>query len=155
MALLDVHSGISIRLHQRFKAGRDQVFRAWTDPAVLQRWWCPSGWIPAEIEMDVRVGGGYRIGMQRLQGGKPVYIRGHFLDVHVPERLVYTWKWINAFDDMPETCVTVEFFERNGVTELVLSHENLPEISICLRHWRGWNAAWKRIHAIIGNGGKQ
>ena len=90
--------------------------------------------------------------MQRLAGSVPVYVDGVFLDVRIPERLVYTWHWKNAFEGMPETCVTVEFLDRNGATEILLAHANLPEISICLRHRDGWIAAWERIHWAIEHG---
>ncbi len=149
---LDVQTGFCFRLQQRFNAPRDRVFRAWTDPEVLKRWWCPDGWKPVEIKVDLRPGGTYRIGMQKLAGGVPVYVDGVFLDVLVPERLVYTWRWKNAFEGMPETCVTVEFLERRGATEVLLAHANLPEIPICLHHRSGWIAAWDRIHRAIEDG---
>jgi hypothetical protein len=44
------------------------VFRAWTDPEVLMRWWWKA--VPAGMEMDLRVGGAYRIGMRRRSGGR-------------------------------------------------------------------------------------
>ena len=149
---LDTQAGISIRLRQRFNASRDRVFKAWTDPDVLKHWWCPDGWAPTEIAVDLRVGGAYRIGMVRQAGGVPVYVDGVFLDVRIPERLVYTWQWKNAFPHTPETCVTVQFFDRDGATDVLLAHENLPEIALCLRHWRGWIAAWARIHSAIEEG---
>jgi len=101
-------TGISFRLQRRFYRPRENVFRAWTDPEVLRRWWCPEGWIPAEIEVDLRVGGSYRIGMRRRSGGEPVYVCGSFLEVDSPEKLAYTWQWENAFEQMPQTRVTVQ-----------------------------------------------
>jgi uncharacterized protein YndB with AHSA1/START domain len=152
MPALDAATGFCFRLQQRFNAPRDRVFQAWTDPEVLKRWWCPDGWVPAEMQIDLRAGGAYRIGMQRLAGGAAVYVDGVFLDVRVPERLVYTWRWKNAFKGMPETCVTVEFLERGGQTEVHLAHANLPEIPICLSHRQGWIAAFGRIHTAIEHG---
>ena len=138
-------TGIAFRLRRRFAVPRENVFRAWTDPAVLNRWWCPPGWAPAEIEVDLRVGGAYRIGMRKGESDPPVYVYGSFLEVQIPERLVYTWHWENAFEQMPQTRVTVEFMESSGTTEVVLIHENLPEIAFCLRHRNGWMAAWERL----------
>ena len=74
-------TGIAFRLQRRFDRPRETVFRAWTDPEVLKYWWCPRGWIPAEIEVDLRVGGSYRIGMRRRSGGSAVYVRGSFLEI--------------------------------------------------------------------------
>jgi uncharacterized protein YndB with AHSA1/START domain len=143
-------AGLAIHVRHTFAARRDSVFRAWTDPQVLKRWWCPPGWAPAEMEIDLRVGGAYRIGMRRLRSDAAVYVRGRFLEVNCPERLVYTWRWQNAFENMPETQVTVMFTHAAaGGTEVVLKHENLPAIPVCLRHWNGWRAVWSRIEAAL------
>jgi len=141
--------GITLRLRRRFPRPPEAVFRAWTTPDILQRWWCPDGWTPAEIEIDLRIGGAYRLGMRRIEGGDPVYVRGHFLEISVPEKLIYTWKWENAFEQMPETQVTVKFIESAGATELELTQEPLPEIPICLRHRTGWVEAWQRLTEIL------
>jgi len=95
--------------------------------------------------MDLRVNGSFRIGMCRLTGGMPVYVRGVFQEVRPPARLVYTWHWENAFEQMPETRVIVEFKELGFATELLLTHENLPEIPNCLQHRSGWLAALDRF----------
>ena len=139
------HRAISIRLRRWFAAPRGNVFRAWTNPEALKSWWCPIGWAPAEIEIDLRVGGKYRIGMRNMESGLRVSAYGRFLEVDSPERLVYTWRWENAFHDMPETRITVQFIEYGSGTEVVLTHENLPEIDVCLRHRSGWIAAWNRM----------
>jgi uncharacterized protein YndB with AHSA1/START domain len=76
-------------------------------------------------------------------------VRGIFQEVRPPERLVYTWQWENAFEDMPETQVTVEFNDLGAATELLLTHENLPEIPICLQHRSGWAVALDRIERIF------
>ena len=141
--------GITLRLRRRFPRPPEAVFRAWTTPDILQRWWCPDGWTPAEIEIDLRIGGAYRLGMRRIEGGDPVYVRGRFLEISVPEKLIYTWKWENAFEQMPETQVTVKFIESAGATELELTQEPLPEIPICLRHRTGWVEAWQRLTEIL------
>jgi glutathione S-transferase len=143
-------TALAVHLRHSFDAPRGSVFRAWTDPEVLRRWWCPPGWAPAEIEVDLRVGGTYRIGMRQLRSDRPVYVRGAFLEVDCPQRLVYTWHWQNAFEGMSETRVTVLFTDTpTDGTDVVLTHENLPEVPLCLRHCNGWKAAWPRIDAAL------
>jgi uncharacterized protein YndB with AHSA1/START domain len=90
------------------------VFRAWTQPVALREWWCPPGWVAGEIDIDLRVGGAYRIGMSRTgTAGAGVSVSGHFLEVRPPERLVYTWRWEGAFAEMPETLVTLDIESKN------------------------------------------
>ena len=141
--------GNAFRLQRRFAASREKVFRAWTDPEALRQWWCPEGWITAEVEVDMRVGGSYRIGMRRRMGGAPVYVRGAFLEVKSPEKVTYTWQWENAFEQMPQTRVTVQFIAEGSATVLLLTHEQLPEIAICLQHRSGWIVAMDRLAAVL------
>jgi hypothetical protein len=65
--------------------------------------------------------------MRRIEDRDAVYVYGRFLDVCVPQKLIYTWEWENAFEQMPETQVTVSFIESGGGTEMELVHEPLPE----------------------------
>ena len=143
-------TALAVHLRHRFEASRERVFQAWTDPRLLRRWWCPPGWVADEIEVDLRVGGEFRFGMRKQPSDLPVSVRGHYIEVDCPQRLVYTWRWQNAFEGMPETRVTVLFTEApGGATDVVLVHENLPGVPLCLRHWNGWKAAWPRIDAVL------
>jgi uncharacterized protein YndB with AHSA1/START domain len=142
-------TGIAFRLQRRFAKPREIIFRAWTDPEALKRWWCPEGWVPELMEVDLRVGASYRMGMCRRSGGAPVFVHGSFLEIQAPEKLVYTWKWENAFEQMPETRVSVEFIAEGAGTIVVLQHEYLPEVSVCLQHRSGWIAAWDRLERTL------
>jgi uncharacterized protein YndB with AHSA1/START domain len=142
-------AGIAFRIKKRFNAPREKVFDAWTKPEVLKQWWCPEGWTPTEIEVDLRVGGAFRIGMQRLSGGTTVYVRGRFSEIHAPETLSFSWQWENAFDGMPQTYVTLRFKDVGIETELLLMHQNLPEIPVCLQHRSGWLEAFNRMERVL------
>ena len=56
---------------------------------------------------------------------------------------------IATAEQMPQTRVTVHFVESGGATEVVLIHDHLPEIGICLRHRSGWLAAWERLERSL------
>jgi uncharacterized protein YndB with AHSA1/START domain len=43
-------------LQRTFRASPERVFRAWTQPAALREWWCPSGWVAGEIAIDLQIG---------------------------------------------------------------------------------------------------
>ena len=59
----------TLKLARVFPAPRERVFRAWTEPAELMRWWGPVGFTTPSAEVDLRVGGKYRIAMRRPDGG--------------------------------------------------------------------------------------
>jgi len=140
----------TLRLRHRFEASPERVFQAWTRPETLRLWWCPAGWHPAEIAMDLRVGGTYRIAMWRESGAGSVAVHGRFLLIEPNTKLVYTWQWEGAFPDMPATCVTVEFRAHTGGTDLALWQQDLA-MRYCAQHLSGWLAAYDRIAKIVSD----
>lgn len=100
------------------------VFEAWTKPELFKRWWTPKsfGITMLSCEMDVRVGGGYRLAF--AVGGdasKPMEFFGKYLEVIPPSRLV----WTNDEAKGDGTVTTVTFEERDGKTLLVM-HDLYP-----------------------------
>ena len=98
------------------------VFEAWTKPELFRRWWAPKsmGMSLLSCELDVRVGGGYRL--EFGQGAsEPMAFFGRYLEVTPHSRLV----WTNDEGDEGQTVTTVTFEEKGGKTLLVL-HELYP-----------------------------
>lgn len=97
------------------------VFAAWTTPALMTQWWAPkSSGVPLlSCEMDVRVGGQYRLAFGHDAASSFAFF-GRYLEVDPPSRLV----WTN--DESEDAAVTtVTFEEKDGQTLLVL-HELYP-----------------------------
>jgi len=138
-------ASVAFEIRRRFRCPRETLFRAWTQPEALRQWWFPSGWVAEAIELDLRVGGAYRLCMRRDRVGGRVSVRGHFLEVLPPERLKFTWRWEGAFELMPKTVVTVEFVEFAGGTELILRHERFTDSEIGRQHRSGWIGACARL----------
>jgi uncharacterized protein YndB with AHSA1/START domain len=134
----------TLNLRRTFKAPRETVFRAWTDPEELKKWWGPEGYATPSAEVELRVGGKYRLGMRKLPDGEIFYLSGFYREVRPPDRLVYTWRW-EAEPDMGETLVTVEFREAGDSTEVVLTHEFFPTEKARNEHDRGWNGCLDRL----------
>ena len=141
----------TFRISRRFGAPADKIFRAWTDPAELALWWCPPGWTPAEMLVELRAGGAFRLGMRKIGSAQVVYSHGRFIEVRAPRHIVYTWNWEGAFPEMPETRVTVDFAAHDGGTEVTLVHEALPGIPLCLRHRSGWLDALGRLGDVVSH----
>lgn len=112
---------------REFDAPRHLVFRAFTEPALIKRWWSGRRATVASIERDLRVGGSYRLVVRAKQGMEEgfdpafaeVAFRGTFKELVPPERRVYT----EAFEAQPaeETLVTATFDEHDDRTTLRLT----------------------------------
>ena len=75
-----------------FKAPPDKVFAAWTDPAILVKWFGPEGFSVPEHSLDVREGGAWRTVMVSPKG-EPHTASGVYREIAPPRRLVMTWAW--------------------------------------------------------------
>jgi uncharacterized protein YndB with AHSA1/START domain len=141
---------IHLRLSRTFNAPRERVFRAWTDPEALTRWWAPEQFTCLAAEVDLRPGGRYRFTFREHAQGQTLAVGGEFKEVKAPERLVYTWRWEHWEAGMEESLVTVDLAERGGVTELALTHERFPEKMLCDRHEAGWGWTLDCLAKFLG-----
>ena len=94
------------------------VFQAWTTAELFRRWWVPksAGLNLISCEMDVRVGGGYRL-VFRIDASNTMAFFGKYLEVTPPARLV----WTNEEGGEGGPVTTVTFEEKEGKTLLVMS----------------------------------
>jgi uncharacterized protein YndB with AHSA1/START domain len=110
-----------IRIERIFNASRDRVWRAYTDPALIARWWGRGNRLVVE-RLDVACGGHWRFVEHSTDGVHG--FEGRFRDVSPPQRLVYTFEW----DGMPAQVIveTVTFEDlgdgRTRVTTIALFH---------------------------------
>ena len=137
----------SLRLTRIIQADPTKVFEAWTDPAKLALWSAPEG-MDIEAEVDLRVGGRYRILMKGSDGGVFNAV-GEYREIDSPHRLSYTWKWEEAGNDHYDTLVTVEFHDLDGATEVVLLHELFPDAEIAGKHDEGWTSCLTRLEKVF------
>jgi uncharacterized protein YndB with AHSA1/START domain len=121
-----------------FDAPRPLVFKAWTEPDRLVRWWGPQGFTVPSCSMDVPPGGAFRFRM-RAPDGSDHWLRGVYREIAEPERLVFSWTWEDA-EGRPghETLVTVTFAEDGARTKLTLQHAVFESATARDAHQRGW-----------------
>lgn len=98
------------------------VFEAWTKPELFKQWWVPKsfGLTMLSCEMDVRVGGGYRLVFKHPASGEPMAFFGKYIEVIPNARLV----WSN--DESADGAVTTVTFEEKGGVTLVVMHDLYP-----------------------------
>jgi len=106
-----------ILITREFDAPKHLLYRAWTTPELVKRWWSGRRGEMTACDMDVRVGGKWRYVMT-AQGGYEVAFHGEYLELVPDERIVHTEVYEGAPGD-PVT-VTVTFTDLDGRTRLEL-----------------------------------
>lgn len=140
----------TVRVSRILPAAPDVVFEAWTKPEILAQWFVAGAAVrPDAVELDVRVGGTYRIAMRN---GDAVFEHwGTYVAVEPPHRLAFTWSHEGMGD--AETLVTIDFKPKGARTELVLTHEHLPSQDFANRHEAGWSNVLDSLgHHLQGSG---
>lgn len=139
-----------------FEAPRALVWRAWTDPEQIKRWWGPKGFTAPVCKIDLRVGGAYLYCM-RSPEGQDYWSTGTYREIVEPERIVATDSFADEKGNrvpashygMPgdwpdELVVTVTFEEQDGKTKLTLRHAGMPaEMSDDAT--AGWNESLDKL----------
>jgi uncharacterized protein YndB with AHSA1/START domain len=154
MSAADAAAGTTLRLERTFHAPREAVFDAWTNPEVLRRWWAAgTGWSTPVAEVDLRVGGRYRLSMRDPAASGAYTVVGEYLEVRRPERLAYTWTWEGEPAEQAgseNTVVTVEFAERDGRTTVVVTHRGFATADVSGQHDHGWSACLDNLASLLG-----
>jgi len=128
-----------------FDAPRRLVFKMWTEPEHLVRWWGPRGFTTISSRMDVRPGGTWSRSM-RAPDGNVIRKHGVYREIVAPERLVLTY----VTDDLaanpgPETLVTVTFADLHGKTRLTLHQAVFESVAAHEAHHGGWTGCLERF----------
>lgn len=126
---------ITLVVQKTIAATPERLFAAWTEPTELRHWWGPEGVTCVDPQVDLRVGGRYRIG-NRLPDGSILWIVGEFEVVERPHRLIYTWR----LEGGPERIerVTVRFEERGTATDVIVTHTGIATEALRDQHKHGW-----------------
>jgi uncharacterized protein YndB with AHSA1/START domain len=134
---MDVHT---VQVTRMITAPAERVYGLWTEPAKLCRWWGPH----ATADVDLRVGGAWRLGMD-YPGAGPMFAGGVYQAIG-PVRLAFTFAWEG--EGGAGSDVTVDLIPRGTLTELVLTHEGLPTEADAANHRQGWSDCLDRLVAV-------
>jgi len=136
----------SLTIRRRFKAAPERVYRAWTEPAQVARWFGPGSITVLEAVFEPRTGGRFMI-HARSPGGEDHRVSGTVREAIPNSKVVYTWAWQSTPER--QSLVTVEFKPDGDGTLLVLTHEQFFDEGARDRHNGGWNAALDKLEAYL------
>jgi uncharacterized protein YndB with AHSA1/START domain len=144
-------AGVELALHleRDLPAPRSRVFRMHAEPDWWRRWWGPDGFTVPSIEVDLRVGGGYRIEMQPPDGA-PFFLSGEFLEVEPPARLAYAFAWEEPDPDDQETVVTFSLEDLGDErTRVVVVQGPFATEARRALHTQGWTETLDHLQQLI------
>ncbi len=139
----------SLEIKRVINAPRARVYAAWTDPAQLKQWFGPENVETRDLIADARVGGKFRWDLTNSEGEK-MTMRGEYRELQLGKKIVLTWQWEDDEDwENHLSIVTVELSDRDGDTELRLTHEQLPNEQSRDGHNAGWNSALDKLERFF------
>ncbi len=144
-----------------FNAPRALVWKAWTEPGYIKRWWGPKGFISPFARIDLRVGGVYLFCMQSPDG-QDFWSTGVYRLVIPEEQIVISDSFADdkgnivpashygMSGDWPkELLITVTFEEQKGRTKLTLKHEGIPPGEMLEMTGTGWNESFDKLEKVF------
>lgn len=142
---------LQLRLERVIPATPERVFAAWTQPALLSKWSTPDDLTTGEGDLDLRVGGNWRVVMH-AKNGITHEAFGTYREITPPSRLVYTHAWRNegaGSGNSPETLLTVEFFAEPRGTRVVLTQVGFGTAASRDGHRGGWTSALTQLETLF------
>jgi uncharacterized protein YndB with AHSA1/START domain len=154
-------TGNELKIERIFDAPRELVWKAWTEPERIMRWWGPKDFTSPSCKIDFRVGGTYLFCM-RWPHGSDLWSTGVYLEIVQLEKIVYTDSFADEkgnvvpatyygfSGDFPmENQVTLIFEDIDGKTKLTLIHEGLPAGEHRNNASIGWNQSLDKLAESI------
>ena len=143
----------TLRLVRLFDAAPERLFDAWTDQDQFAAWFGPVGVTTVYCELDVKVGGAWRLLGRNSE--RTFAVSGRYLEVKRPERLAFTFAWHDKGDHAEprehETTVTLDFKAvPGGKTEMTMVQTRFLDETTTANHNRGWDSSFDKLDALLG-----
>ena len=140
-----------LTLVREFSAPPEAVWRAWTEPEALKRWFGPDAGAVSLAQTDVRVGGRFHVVFNTLDGEKHD-VSGAYREVVPCSKLVFTWSWISTPERISQ--VTLTFRPTKAGTELTLLHEQFFDMAARDGHEKGWTGTMEKLAKYLQESSK-
>ena len=124
------------------------VFKFFTDPNQLARWWGPEGFSTPNLQFDPRVGESFRIEMQPPESDA-FHLTGEFREVDPPTHLAYTFRWEEPDPDDVETLVDLSFRDLSESTEIVFTQGPFMTKARLELHRDGWTDGFDKLEKLL------
>lgn len=141
-----------LQIQKYIRARRDKVFEAWTKPEIIKEWIAPGASTVPALEVELKVGGSFRIEMKGEMGGKlyDVAVCGVYTQIVPNEFIAFTW----AYEDLGHsasvgsTLVSIALKDVVGGTEVTLTHEKFVSVATRDGHHFGWLDSLEKLARV-------
>jgi uncharacterized protein YndB with AHSA1/START domain len=134
-----------------FRAPRELVWQAWTDPMQMIKWMGPKHHPASHYENDLRPGGSWRTRLAATDDREELWLSGIYRELVEPERLVFTFVWDNHPDGTKnEMLVSVTLTEDGPNTKMILHQTQFTSIEQRDDHGHGWSSSIDRLEELLG-----
>ncbi|GLQ76377.1 SRPBCC family protein [Vibrio penaeicida] len=144
----------ALKLQREFRTDGKTLFEAWTQSAMLSRWFGPKEHDVVTASINAVEGGQYKIVLRSPEGGEISHF-GEYVVVDPHVHLVFTWVLANqdcggCADQDTSTLVTLRFEQLDSkLTRLTLLHEKLPDQKAYEGHKFGWSSSLDSLEDIL------
>lgn len=141
-------SNNSVSLHRVLKTSPEKLFRAFTEAAALASWIPPYGFVCIVHEMEVKVGGTYKMSFQNFSTGNGHSFGGKYIEIRPSEFIQYS----SEFDDpnLPgEMTTSVTLRKVIAGTELNILQEGIPSMIPVEMCYLGWQESLEKLARLV------
>jgi uncharacterized protein YndB with AHSA1/START domain len=137
-----------LEIKRTLRAPVEKVFKAWTEPDQITKWFGCEGTINKQITQDFRVGGDYKYDLT-APDGKILSAYGTFKEIVPNRKLVYSWNNTSIEHPASDTLVSIEFIDKGDATEIILNHSKFTKPSSVEGHTLGWTTALDKFEVLF------
>ena len=141
-------TGNGFEMRRRYRASRQRLFQAFSDPTDLRAWYAPvEGWVVSRADVDARPGGGYHLEFGP-PGGEPIVEIGKFREFDPPRRLVIEVQLAGGIA-AEATTIIVELTEFGEETEVLIRESGYSNEVTARRHAAGWSTMLDSLTSVV------
>lgn len=146
----DATTGRELVLTRLFDAPRELVFRCWTEPGDLAKWFGPAGFTAPSVTVNATEGGAWRTCIRNAESGEEYWASGVYLEVVPPQRLVFSFRWDpREGQPLEDTLVTVTLADLDGKTEMTFQQSGFLTDASRDGHEEGWRETFEDLLAYV------
>jgi uncharacterized protein YndB with AHSA1/START domain len=138
----------NVTLHRVFTAPPEKVYRAFTDADALSSWMPPYGFTAKVHQLDVKVGGGYKMSFTNFTTGSTHSFGGEYIEITANEFLKYSDKFDGP--NLPGEMITTIWLKKVQCgTEVKVTQEGIPEMIPAEMCYLGWQESLEKLKKLV------